>query len=245
MRIAIAAAPRTRAKAEAGTPGSLDLTGDGGPFRSGGRRRDGARGIGDLGFRWRAAGGGYRDCRRGNKQIKERGWASGEVLPRRRRPPGSTAEAARSGRKRGRCVWKPGRLEGKRRRGSFMSLQSGGVRGGRSDFRGLFTGVAPFRLERVWWADIAISACCKVLGRETEKEIKSGSFVGQGTFRLPRLDLLLLLCFLFLSTEYCFEKEYCFDDIFRQTFFKKEEKKILVYLTKQIFKRSSLKKSRD
>ena len=55
MRIAIAAAPRARAKAEAGTPGSLDLTGDGGPFRSGGRRREGARGIGDLGFRGRAA----------------------------------------------------------------------------------------------------------------------------------------------------------------------------------------------
>ena len=73
MRIAIAAAPRARAKAEAGTPGSLDLTGDGGPFRSGGRRREGAQGIGDLGFRGRAAGGGYRDCWRGKRQIKEEG----------------------------------------------------------------------------------------------------------------------------------------------------------------------------
>jgi hypothetical protein len=63
MRMAIAAALRARAKAEGGTPGSLDLTEDGGPFRSGGRRREGARGIGDLGFRGCAAGGGYRDPR--------------------------------------------------------------------------------------------------------------------------------------------------------------------------------------
>lgn len=70
MRIAIAAALRARAKADAeteveeGTLGSLDLTEDGGPFRSGGRRRDGARGIGDLGFRgWAAGVGGYRDPR--------------------------------------------------------------------------------------------------------------------------------------------------------------------------------------
>jgi hypothetical protein len=67
MRIAIAAALRARAKAEAeaeeGTLGSLDLTEDCGPFRSGGRQRDGVRGIGDLGFGGWAAGGGYRDPR--------------------------------------------------------------------------------------------------------------------------------------------------------------------------------------
>lgn len=63
MRIAIAAALRARAKAEEGSLGSLDLTEDSGPFRSGGRRREGARGIGDIEFRGWAAGGGYADPR--------------------------------------------------------------------------------------------------------------------------------------------------------------------------------------
>lgn len=122
MRIAIAAAPRARAKAEAeveaGNLRSLDLTGDGGPFRSGGRRREGARGIGDLGFRGRAAGCGSKDHRRRREErFEERKWGArrGAASPRRWRPPRSTAEAARSGRKRGRCGWKaskPERLEG-------------------------------------------------------------------------------------------------------------------------------------
>jgi hypothetical protein len=117
MRIAIAAALRARAKAEAeaeeGTLGSLDrTTEDFGPFRSGGRRWDGARGIGDLGLRGWATGGGYADPRSRRYGSSSRGWVAGEVRPRRRRPPRSTSEAAgllgRKGERRGMQAWKPG-----------------------------------------------------------------------------------------------------------------------------------------
>jgi hypothetical protein len=133
----MAAAPRARAKAETGTPGSLDLTGDGGPFRSGGRRREGARGIGDLGFCGRAAGCGYRDRRRG----KENRSRSGGGCPARCCLAGGAAKVnggGGGGEVGGRWGDASGSLKGWKGSNDAALLCRRGVRGGRSDFRRFF-----------------------------------------------------------------------------------------------------------